>query len=213
MVRVKGSGAGRPCSARKLFSRPWPRMRSSRRPGVATSTEGGALRNRCTSSLTAVPPSTAWLERSGRWCLISAAHCSSIWVASSRVGESTIACTPRGSVPARAASRSTVGSKNASVLPEPVLALAMTSWPARASGSACDCTSVHSTKRRTSLIARFEATEMESSLNACTGPTLVDGGGASFFVRRSLADGGLGRVLATAVPDLGRVLATAGASG
>eukprot|EP00964_Phaeocystis_antarctica_P086122 scaffold54498_cov63-Phaeocystis_antarctica.AAC.3 len=140
-----------------------------------------------------------------------AAHCTWIWAASSRVGESTIACTPRGSAPARAASRSTVGRRNASVLPEPVLALAMTSWPARASGSVCDCTSVHSTKRRTSLIAldegaaggggaahRFEAAEMESSLNACTGPTLVDGDGASFFFvapsSAALADGVLGRL-------------------
>ena len=57
----------------------------------------------------------------------------------------------------------------------------MTSWPESASGSVRACTSVHSTKRSTSEIARFEAVEIASSLNACTGPALVEADGASFF--------------------------------
>ena len=83
--------------------------------------------------------------------------------------------TPRCRVAARAARSSTVGSRKASVLPLPVRALAMTSCPARASGSVFDCTSVHSVKCRTLLMARLDAAEMGNSANVVSSLTTACG--------------------------------------
>ena len=64
------------------------------------------------------------------------ASSSTIWAASSRVGASTSADgqAPSGSM------RSTSGTPNASVLPEPVGDLTSTSWPSSTSGMTIDWT-------------------------------------------------------------------------
>jgi len=103
------------------------RMSSARRPGVATTTWG-----RCTRSMACCrwsrPPTTTSASR-----VIPAPRAlnwSQIWNASSRVGVSTRAYTPKGS----RASFWRIGITKAAVFPEPVWAHPMTSRPARVAG-------------------------------------------------------------------------------
>src|SRR4029453_11030932 len=102
--------------------------RSSSRPGVATRTWAPLMRFDCARSGT--PPYAASTLRP--FSFASDLSSSVTWPASSRVGTRT-------SVEGRASSgevRSTIGTAKASVLPDPVGALARMSSPPRASGGA-----------------------------------------------------------------------------
>mmetsp|Transcript_1851 Transcript_1851/g.6434 ORF Transcript_1851/g.6434 Transcript_1851/m.6434 type:complete len:286 (-) Transcript_1851:351-1208(-) len=112
----------------------------SRRPGVHTSTFTPATR--AFSASTSLPPiSSAAL----RLCLgPTRLSCWKIWDASSRVGDTTSAPTP-SIAPHRARNRdSRSGTRNARVLPEPVLAAPSTSRPHSACGMVARCTAVMS---------------------------------------------------------------------
>jgi hypothetical protein len=105
--------------------------RCARRPGVATITSGlVASALNCSSMLS--PPTTPVMRRSVN--LASPRRKRSVCSASSRVGDST---TPREPMRAECAlRRSTSGIRNAAVLPLPVRAMATTSLPDSATGSA-----------------------------------------------------------------------------
>ena len=100
-------------------------IRSSSRPGVATTICARRAARICFSKPT--PPYTAAIWRPRARTIGRAS--STIWAASSRVGASTSAAGP---APLRGM-RSASGTANASVLPDPVGDLASTSRPASTS--------------------------------------------------------------------------------
>ena len=113
-------------------------MWSSSRPGVATSTST-PLRSSSTCGFMSMPPNTTAL----RSC-VYLAYCftwPATWSASSRVGSSTSARTGWRAGDTDAVScfsrRCSSGSEKAAVLPVPVCAAPMTSWPASTTGMAC----------------------------------------------------------------------------
>mmetsp|Transcript_17298 Transcript_17298/g.60007 ORF Transcript_17298/g.60007 Transcript_17298/m.60007 type:complete len:255 (-) Transcript_17298:387-1151(-) len=119
-------------------------MWSTSRPGVATMMSGRS-RSRASWRLTSFsPPTMRTVVISGanfESCLIICSHCA----ASSRVGANTRA-TGRAGVSRRFVSTSAArgfkaptmrGTRNATVLPDPVCAHASTSWPAKARGTVC----------------------------------------------------------------------------
>ena len=123
-------------------------IRSSRRPGVATSmSQPRSSSAICLSNL--VPPTTM-VARWPVWAHTTLATLS-ICCASSRVGVTTRAKGPRRlfvarSVPSSPAMRCSVGSVNAAVLPVPVWAEATTSRPSSTRGMAPAWTGVGSVK-------------------------------------------------------------------
>ena len=127
-------------------------IKSVSRPGVATTIETPpASFSSCGPAF--APPYSAEHQRrappgGGGASHVSLAHSSSICDASSRVGARMSAAGRAGCGPSRsaaspasaptsaAATTSAIsGSRNATVLPEPVCAVAITSWPASASGT------------------------------------------------------------------------------
>src|SRR4051812_2751057 len=108
-------------------------MRCFSRPGVATSTSTPRVRASICRPY-AAPPTTVATRCPSAWA--SGVRTAATCCASSRVGTSTRA---RGAYGVRrvveACRRLTIGSANASVLPDPVRARPRTSRPARASGS------------------------------------------------------------------------------
>ena len=124
-------------------------MRSSRRPGVATSrSQPFSSAAICLSNL--APPMTMTARCPVFWQTTFTT--SSICAASSRVGVTTSACGPWPDLPAM---RCSVGRANAAVLPVPVWAEATTSLPARTSGMAPAWTGVGVEKPRASTPARI----------------------------------------------------------
>ena len=112
-------------------------IRSSRRPGVAT-TMSAPPRNAIICGLIDTPPNTIASfigSASGR---ASARSVAPTCAASSRVGISTSACTRLGAWRTSASMRCSTGSENAAVLPDPVSADASTSRPASTAGMAAD---------------------------------------------------------------------------
>mmetsp|Transcript_416 Transcript_416/g.938 ORF Transcript_416/g.938 Transcript_416/m.938 type:complete len:285 (-) Transcript_416:130-984(-) len=142
--------------ASELFSR-W----SFRRPGVATRMSGVRCVNSLMSRLTFVPPYMTWMRKPA-WKRSSRAPSSAICCASSRVGLSTSALTaPRRCAGGMAARRSSVGIRNASVLPVPVLAFTSTSAPVRQCGIAFTCTR--------DIVSYPNSSSMDCSVAAATG--------------------------------------------
>ena len=134
------------------------------RPGVATRKSHAWLFILLRSELMFVPPNTTCAFR--LWNVNSDLASSWIWLASSRVGESTRHETaPRAAGPALIIV-SIEGSRNATVLPEPVLALARTSKPRRIGGSVWSCTVVACVNFMISLMARIDGAESPSAENA-----------------------------------------------
>ena len=105
-------------------------MRSSRRPGVATMISGRCPRPRTCACMSAPPTTVVAYTRDERpsWSMVSW-----IWNASSRVGART---RPRGGPSGEPASRSTMGTTKAAVLPVPVWAQPSMSRPCRAGAMA-----------------------------------------------------------------------------
>ena len=137
---------------------------SMSRPGVATRKSHAWLFILLRSELMFVPPNTTCAFR--LWNVNSDLASSWIWLASSRVGESTRHETaPRAAGPALIIV-SIEGSRNATVLPEPVLALARTSKPRRIGGSVWSCTVVACVNFMISLMARIDGAESPSAENA-----------------------------------------------
>mmetsp|Transcript_79926 Transcript_79926/g.117086 ORF Transcript_79926/g.117086 Transcript_79926/m.117086 type:complete len:279 (+) Transcript_79926:754-1590(+) len=108
---------------------------SASRPGVAITT-CGRLHSSVAWRIMSSPPTTT--VRRSPMDEPSAANCSSIWNASSRVGVSTSAKIPKGSL----ARSCRIGRAKAAVLPLPVSADAITSLPFKTAGMQCHCTSV-----------------------------------------------------------------------
>jgi hypothetical protein len=100
------------------------------RPTVPTTTCAPCLRNDAWSRIGA-PPKTATTLMPFRSPYARSACVT--WMHSSRVGVSTIACTSATS----GSTYSSSGRPNAAVLPVPVWACPITSWPASSSGIAC----------------------------------------------------------------------------
>ena len=136
--RIHSTGGRKPRSAMRSASstattrtpsRPTAprRMRSIRRPGVATSTST-PRRNSLICGSIGAPPYTTPTRRP----TAAPSGCSSavIWAASSRVGART---RPAGCRELPWPARTSIGMPKAIVLPEPVSALPVTSRPARAS--------------------------------------------------------------------------------
>mmetsp|Transcript_9260 Transcript_9260/g.32549 ORF Transcript_9260/g.32549 Transcript_9260/m.32549 type:complete len:263 (-) Transcript_9260:112-900(-) len=114
--------------------------RCARRPGVAIIAAGRFASVLNCSSTDSPPTSEAWTILVGANL---AMRCENLNVcsASSRVGESTMATTSP-EMTCFAMMFSSIGIKNAAVLPDPVRAMQATSLPASASGSTCRCTGV-----------------------------------------------------------------------
>ena len=113
-------------------------MWSSRRPGVATSTSTPFFSS-AVCGFMSMPPNTTALRR-----LVYLAYsltCCATWSASSRVGSSTKARTGwrAGEVELFSclSRRCSNGNEKAAVLPVPVWAAPMTSWPVSTTGMAC----------------------------------------------------------------------------
>ncbi len=110
----------------------WPcSIRSSRRPGQATTTSARS-RRAATCGCCETPPKIAVTLRPVAWA--SGARTAWTWLASSRVGTST---SPRGrhAMVCPSASLAASGMENPSVFPDPVRPRPRMSRPARASGS------------------------------------------------------------------------------
>ena len=146
---TRRSASSRSSTALSARQTPLHASSSSSRPGVATSTAAPPPSARscglietppCTAAMrggTPLPPASACSAR------LIAMNVSAVCVASSRVGDSTSACTwlprRRGAL---SASRCSSGRAKAAVLPDPVSASTQQSAPARIAGIACACTRV-----------------------------------------------------------------------
>ena len=135
MSSIRSASSSTRCFTNEKSAAPWP-MRSSRRPGVAT-TMSAPERSASICGRSPTPPKI-FAMRSGR-CLAYARMFSSICATNSRVGASTrtrvLRFTPAGNGPA-AASKDRIGRVKAAVLPVPVCAMPITSAPVKMGGMA-----------------------------------------------------------------------------
>jgi len=99
-------------------------------PGVAI--KMFMAERRSFSCLSSLPPMMRPAEK--RWRAPTCLRTWKVWRASSRVGETMRAPSPSSGPHRSRYSRSSTGTRNASVFPDPVFAAASTSFPARASG-------------------------------------------------------------------------------
>ena len=140
MSSMRSASSSTSSSRREKSTLPWS-MKSIRRPGVATRISSGDSSSlRCFGY--GMPPSTVPVRTRGMNLLYfstAVVTCS----ASSRVGVSTSTRGPRPGL-AGCARRCNAGSTKAAVLPVPVGAEHIRSWPAIASGIAFACTGVGS---------------------------------------------------------------------